>query len=89
MFPVQLTTSRIGNLTRLIHILTICDDHTIHTVIRYSYFASEWTPDAIHLCQISREVTISCFGEDVSVFDETSNHRALGRYPRRHEEAFL
>ena len=31
-FPVQLTTSRIGNLTRLIHTLAICDDHTyIHT----------------------------------------------------------
>ena len=32
IFPVQLTTSRIGNLTRLIHTLAICDDHTyIHT----------------------------------------------------------
>ena len=32
-FPVQLTTCRIGNLTRLIHTLAICDDHTyIHTV---------------------------------------------------------
>ena len=29
IFPVQLTTSRIGNLTRLIIItLAICDDHT-------------------------------------------------------------
>ena len=27
-FPVQLTTSRIGNLTRLILTLAICDDHT-------------------------------------------------------------
>ena len=27
-FPVQLTTCRIGNLTRLIHTLPICDDHT-------------------------------------------------------------
>ena len=27
IFPVQLTTSRIGNLTRLIHTLAICDDH--------------------------------------------------------------
>ena len=26
--PVQLTTSRIGNLTRLILTLAICDDHT-------------------------------------------------------------
>ena len=30
-FPVQLTTSRIGNLTRLIHTLAICV--TIHTYI--------------------------------------------------------
>ena len=29
--PVQLTTSRIGNLTRLIHTLAICE--TIHTYI--------------------------------------------------------
>ena len=31
IFPVQLTTSRIGNLTRLIHTLAICV--TIHTYI--------------------------------------------------------
>ena len=30
ILPVQLTTSRIGNLTRLIHTLAVCDDHT-HT----------------------------------------------------------
>ena len=31
-FPVLPTTSGIGNLTRLIHSLAICDDHTyIHT----------------------------------------------------------
>ena len=30
IFPVQLTTSRIGNLTRLIHTLTICDDQYIY-----------------------------------------------------------
>ena len=30
--PLQLTTSRIGNLTRLALALVICDDHTfIHT----------------------------------------------------------
>ena len=27
-FPVQLTTNRIGNLTRLIFTLAKCDDHT-------------------------------------------------------------
>ena len=34
IFPVQLTTTRIGNLTRLILTIAICDDHTyiqIHT----------------------------------------------------------
>ena len=34
LFPVQLTTSRIGNLTRLIYTLAVCDDHTyIHTTL--------------------------------------------------------
>ena len=28
IFPVQLTTCRIGNLTRLIHTFAIRDDHT-------------------------------------------------------------
>ena len=28
IFPVQLTTSRIGNLTRLILTFDICDNHT-------------------------------------------------------------
>ena len=28
LFSVQLTTGRIGNLTRSIHTLHICDDHT-------------------------------------------------------------
>ena len=32
IFPVQLTTSRVGNLTRLIHALAICErTMTIHT----------------------------------------------------------
>ena len=31
IFPVQLTTNRIGNLTWLIHTLAICDDHTHST----------------------------------------------------------
>ena len=29
IFPVQLTTSRIGNLTRLIHTLAICLTYTV------------------------------------------------------------
>ena len=28
IFPLQLTTSRIGNLTRLVHTLLLCDGHT-------------------------------------------------------------
>ena len=37
LFPVQLNTSRIGNLTRLILLLLcVCDDQTyIHTYIMY------------------------------------------------------
>ena len=35
VFPVQLTKSRIGNLTRLIHTLAICV--TIHTYIIHTY----------------------------------------------------
>ena len=32
VYPVQLTTCRTGNLTRLIHTLAICDDHTYYTI---------------------------------------------------------
>ena len=33
IYPVQVTTSRIGNLNRSMHFLAICDDHTyIHTL---------------------------------------------------------
>ena len=40
--PVQLTTSRIGNLTRLILTLAICDNHTyIHTYIHMPYQSRE------------------------------------------------
>ena len=37
IFPVQLTTSRIGDLPRLIRtLLYICDDHTyIHTYVAF------------------------------------------------------
>ena len=34
IFPAQLTTSRIDNLTRLIHTLAMCGDHTIYQNIR-------------------------------------------------------
>ena len=37
IFPVQLTTSRIGNLTRLILSLAICDDHTYTRI--YTHYA--------------------------------------------------
>ena len=39
IFPVQLTTSRIGNLTRLIHTLLpgMCDDHTSLSHTHYWY----------------------------------------------------
>ena len=36
IFPVQLTTSRIGNLTRLIH--TLLYVMTMHTYFQHAYF---------------------------------------------------
>ena len=46
IFPVQLTTSRIGNLTRLIHtLLYVCDDHTyIHTSYMHTYSIYKYVP---------------------------------------------
>ena len=39
IFSVPLITSRTGNLTRLIHTLAACDDHTyIHTWLLYIAF---------------------------------------------------
>ena len=48
IFLVQLTTSRIGNLTRLIHTLAICDDHRyilahIRFYVHYIYTSSSHT----------------------------------------------
>ena len=34
IFPVQLTTSRIDNLTRSMHTLATCDDHTYMTMAK-------------------------------------------------------
>ena len=39
IFPVQLTMSRIGNLTRLIHTLAICDDHTYIYLLSHERFS--------------------------------------------------
>ena len=40
IFPVQLITSRIGNLTRLIHTLAICV--TIHAYIHKKQYLDYW-----------------------------------------------
>ena len=40
IFPAQLTTSRIGNLTRLILTLAVCDDHV--WVVRRTFSPSGW-----------------------------------------------
>ena len=48
---VELTTSRIGNLTRLIHTLATCDDHTyIHTCLLLTD----------HLCYYLKRFTVPC-----------------------------
>ena len=52
-FPVQLTTSRIGSLTRLIHTLAICV--TIHTYIPW-----QWT--------LVVSFFIYCFFSTVNIF---------------------
>ena len=45
VFPVQLTTSRIDNLTRLIHtLLYVCDDHTRQPPFRRLRFFLEGFP---------------------------------------------
>ena len=35
IYPVQVTTSRIGNLNRSMHFLAICDDHTYNSYTIY------------------------------------------------------
>ena len=43
-FPAQLTTSRIGNLTRLTHTL-VCDDHTYHVAVSQRTNRSPYTTE--------------------------------------------
>ena len=46
IFPVQLTTSRIGNLPRLILSLATCDDYTyIHTETQDTWVVRKITND--------------------------------------------
>ena len=57
IFPVQLTTSRIGNLTRLIHtLLYVMTIHTyihtyIHTTLRCQYYMLQLTFDFLYLTE--------------------------------------
>ena len=51
IFPDQLTTSRIDNLTRLIHTLAICNDHTTYSnistqqdILNYKYALAKNVP---------------------------------------------
>ena len=37
IFPEQLTTTRIGNLTSLFHTLAVCDDHTYCWTRKHSF----------------------------------------------------
>ena len=66
IFPVQLTTSRIGNLTWLILTLAICDDHIyIHTTYLtdhvFFFFSSSMicTPFVNHSICIIQYITAS------------------------------
>ena len=38
IFPVQLTTRKIGNLTRLIHTMLLIEAMTMHTLEKTGYF---------------------------------------------------
>ena len=54
IFPVQLTTSNISNLTRLIHTLAICV--TIHTYIPYDFYYS-------NMASINRYCTLGALSD--------------------------
>ena len=58
IFPVQLTTSRIGNLTRLIH--TLLDVMTIHTYIMYCVYCVEYTVRCILYLVYCMVYTVWC-----------------------------
>ena len=58
IFPVQLITSRFGNLTRLILILAICDDHAyIHTAGVFYYTRCKKSSDFFDI-RFSRRVLL-------------------------------
>ena len=69
-FPVQLTTSRIGNLTRLILLsLYVCDDHTLYMLYIYILgrtVSAISTPAGIGRNPVSKHQIQPEYGDDMS-----------------------
>ena len=63
IFPVQLTSSRIGNLTRLIHTIAICV--TIHTYYTVLYCTSYCAPSC---CSCSLYCTVQVFNTSINSY---------------------
>ena len=63
IFPVQLNTSRIGNLTRLILTLAICV--TIHTYVRHTGGQLMWI--GVHSTFIDTVLRVNIFSLNLSV----------------------
>ena len=61
IFPVQLTTSRIGNLTRLIHTLAICGENTYILYDNELSSSPEWSiiVGNLHTCYNSSAQVVS------------------------------
>ena len=71
IFPVQLTTSRIGNLTRLIITLAICDDLTLHLYTSVRHFSKTLNLDiTVHYNNILElDTTVRTLQEYTTVRD--------------------
>ena len=50
VFPVKITTSRVGNLTRLILTLAMCDDHINNSIVRSVLLSTPVTLSVRHEC---------------------------------------
>ena len=94
IFPLQLTTSRIGNLTRLILTLAICDDHTVQYSIVYQMNVSRQNVTIVlilclrlflYLTLPSRETIFSGAGGDRGkiVFPVQLTTSRIGNRPSR------
>ena len=76
IFPVQLTTSRIGNLTRLIH--TLLYVMTIHTYIHtYVMTIHTYIHTVVMLLVIGKENTFTLYNESTEIFYDVYSETVL------------